>query len=769
MLSLATIAGLAALVGTISIRRNTSVSANVDQAVMQNTYSFYQPQAARQITYHTDRIRLSLKDLLSNIIDHTPIRERQAKQTIAESTDKLQRINTLWAGAIKFENEVALNKRRSQEKLRLFQILSPKIETLVAMVNKTVTVRTQKGSEAATTLFTDKVEPLLTEIPLMANDIQADPGLQMVSQANSIKKAISYSILVSIILIGIAFVAVVAVGYCIIEAVSLFVSRHHRVVINPAKNRLSGLPHDRGDSRTTTSASANSHLQPPVEPESSLKRRVKQLNCFYGLSSLAERPNISLEQIFTEACELIRNAYQYPDAICVRITFDGVQYKTDNFSKSETSQCASIRTRGNTSGSVETYYLGEKTPADDSPFLAEEREMLDAVGNQLSRIAGVRQYGEKLQLFRSLIDRSNDCIFALDPKWGRILDANERACETLGYKRSELLDMTIKDIGEFVDEDSSWEQHLQKLTSTEDIIIQSMHRRSDGTSFFVETSLKLVSHRKEDYVIAITRDITERRRAEENQTQLIKELKTTNAKVESINQELKEFAYVISHDLKAPLRGIKTLADWLLTDYGNKLDDSGKQQLNLLQTRVGRMHNLIEGVLRYSRIGRIREKRMQVDLSELVPEITDMVAPPDNITVNIEGRMPVILCEKTSIIQVFENLLSNAIKYMDKPKGEITVGCLEQNDCWLFSVADNGPGIDEKYFGKIFKIFQTLQPRDKFESTGVGLTVIKKIVELFGGKVWVESKLGQGSTFFFTLPKSEFEVKDAKFEANIAC
>jgi len=766
MLSLATIAGLAAVVGTIAIRRNTSVSANVDQVMMQNTYSFYQPQAARQITYHTDRIRSSLKELLSNIIDHTPIRERQAKQTIAESTDKLQRINALWAGAIKFENEMALNKRESQEKLQLFENLSPKIETLVAMVNKTVTVRTKEGSHAAAALFTDKVEPLLTEIPLIANNIQPNPGLQMVPQANSVKKAINYSVLVSIILIGIAFVAVVALGCCLIEAVSLFVSRPRRIVTNPAKDRLSALPH----TRTATSASdANTHLQPPVEPDSSLKRRVKQLKCFYGLSSLAERPNIFLEEIFTEACELIRKAYQYPDAICVRITFDGVQYKTDNFSKSETSQCASIRTRGNTSGSVETYYLGEKTPTDDSPFLAEEREMLDAVANQLSRIAGVRQYREKLQLFRSLIDRSNDCIFALDPKWGRILDTNERACETLGYKRTELLDMTIKDIGELVDEDSSWEQHLQKLTSTEDVIIQSIHRRSDGTSFFVETSLKLVSHRKEDYVIAITRDITERKRAEENQAQLIRELKTTNQKVESINQELKEFAYVISHDLKAPLRGIKTLADWLLTDYGDKLDDDGKQQLNLLQTRVGRMHNLIEGVLRYSRIGRIREKRMQVDLSELVPEITDMVAPPDNITVNIEGQMPVILCEKTSIIQVFENLLSNAIKYMDKQQGEITVGCVEQNDCWLFSVADNGPGIDEKYFGKIFKIFQTLQPRDKFESTGVGLTVIKKIVELFGGKVWVESKLGQGSTFFFTLPKSEFEVKNAEFEANIAC
>jgi signal transduction histidine kinase len=107
------------------------------------------------------------------------------------------------------------------------------------------------------------------------------------------------------------------------------------------------------------------------------------------------------------------------------------------------------------------------------------------------------------------------------------------------------------------------------------------------------------------------------------------------------------------------------------------------------------------------------------------------------------------------------------VKYMDKPQGRIEVGCIEENGFWKFSVTDNGPGIEEKYFEKIFKIFQTLSPRDKFESAGIGLTVTKKIVELYNGKIWVESEPGQGSTFFFTLPKQEMGVKDAKLEANI--
>ena len=119
-------------------------------------------------------------------------------------------------------------------------------------------------------------------------------------------------------------------------------------------------------------------------------------------------------------------------------------------------------------------------------------------------------------------------------------------------------------------------------------------------------------------------------------------------------------------------------------------------------------------------------------------------------------------------MQVFQNLLSNAIKYMDKPKGQIKIGCAEQNGFWKFSIEDNGPGIDQKHFEKIFQIFQTLSPRDQFESTGIGLTVVKKIILLYGGKIWVESKVGKGTTFFFTLPKQKIgNKKNEKHKANI--
>jgi len=260
----------------------------------------------------------------------------------------------------------------------------------------------------------------------------------------------------------------------------------------------------------------------------------------------------------------------------------------------------------------------------------------------------------------------------------------------------------------------------------------------------------------------LKQQITERKQAEQSLTELLKKVKSTN-------QELKDFASIVSHDLKTPLRGIRTIADWVLTDYGDKLGEDGKEQMNLLLERVERTYSLIDGVFQYLRVGRVEEKREHVNLNKFVPEVIDMAVPPENIEITVENELPSIECEEIHIMQVFQNLLSNAIKYMDKPKGQIKIGCVEDDGFWKFSVADNGPGIEEKHFERIFKMFQALSTRDDFEGTGIGLTVAKKIVELYGGKIWVESKSGEGSIFFFTLPKEEMGVNNEKLEANIAC
>jgi len=254
-------------------------------------------------------------------------------------------------------------------------------------------------------------------------------------------------------------------------------------------------------------------------------------------------------------------------------------------------------------------------------------------------------------------------------------------------------------------------------------------------------------------------EIAEREQAELRLAELVK-------KVDNVNTELKDFASIISHDLKAPLRGIKTLANWILDDCKDKFDEKANEQMNLLLGRVERMHNLIDGVLQYSRVGRVDEGQIPVDLDKFVPEVIDMVVPPENIEVTIENKLPALQFHEAHMTQLFQNLLVNAIKYMDKPQGKIKIGCIEEEDFWKFSIADNGPGIEEKHFERIFKMFQVLSVKEDFESTGVGLTVAKKIVDLYGGKIWIESKVGQGSTFFFTLPKQEQETINETLQTN---
>lgn len=244
----------------------------------------------------------------------------------------------------------------------------------------------------------------------------------------------------------------------------------------------------------------------------------------------------------------------------------------------------------------------------------------------------------------------------------------------------------------------------------------------------------------------LQQEIIQRQQSQEKMAELLKAVK-------SANQDLNDFAYVVSHDLKAPLRGISSLSEWLLSDYGDQFDDEGQELVRLLISRVKKMYNLIDGILQYSRAGSYREQKTQVNLNDVVRDVIDLLAPPKNIQIEITSTLPIISAETTRIKQIFQNLLSNAIKFIDKPEGRIIINCTEDNIYWQFSIADNGLGIEEKYFTKIFQIFQKLSNDDNSDSTGIGLSLVKKIVELYGGTVWVESEVGQGSKFYFTLKK----------------
>ncbi len=245
--------------------------------------------------------------------------------------------------------------------------------------------------------------------------------------------------------------------------------------------------------------------------------------------------------------------------------------------------------------------------------------------------------------------------------------------------------------------------------------------------------------------IALAATIEELRRAEE--------LNRSTAKIKAINEELTQFADIVSHDLKAPLRGIISLSTWIADDYKDALGDEGRENLSGLCGRAHRMNDLIDGILRYSSAGREELSLVVVETRELVAEVIAALAPSCDITVEIEGDLPKVVYDRTQLSQVFQNLIDNAIKHMEKPAGRVTVSCRRARDLWEFSVRDDGPGIPSAHFERIFKIFQTLKPKDEASSTGIGLSLVKRYVERHGGTVEVRSVVGEGSTFSFTVPR----------------
>lgn len=274
-----------------------------------------------------------------------------------------------------------------------------------------------------------------------------------------------------------------------------------------------------------------------------------------------------------------------------------------------------------------------------------------------------------------------------------------------------------------------------------------------------EIQLKLeqrIEERTNDYRILneqLKKIIREKEKIQKEQAQTLERL-------EHSNKELESFAYVASHDLKAPLRGIATIAEWLNNDYADKLDENGKSNLYLLKQRAQKMNDLIEGILQYSRVDKSSLQVEVVNPVNLINEIIGMINQQKNIRFIISENIPYININRTLLLQIFENLISNSINSMEvKENGTIIIDVILKEDECLFFIMDNGPGIDPRYHKKIFEMFQTLGDVKLSENKGMGLAIVKKIVRKFGGRVWLESESGKGCTFYFSLPSSMLYLK----------
>lgn len=420
---------------------------------------------------------------------------------------------------------------------------------------------------------------------------------------------------------------------------------------------------------------------------------------------------------------------------------------------------------------IEKHFGGlENIPADILPFVKEiDRTYNDFEANDrpinylhsfhsqpLKRIGyvptfekqlkSIKSHEENLNLIKHFMDQSTDAIEVTDIT-GRLLYINQRGADLLEDTVENLLGKFIYDIDNKMRNIASWHRIIDSLKDNKQLTFNRLQKFKDGSSLLMEIVLNKMEYNETPYIIGISRCLNDRKKAEKERERLVEKLR-------EVNKELEDFAYIISHDLKAPLRGISTLASWLSEDYQDSLDKEGKGLLQLLSRRVSRMYSLIEGVLMYSRIGKTQKRNKQLDTNVILAEVVESLEMPKGFEVTAESSLPIIFNDDTQIRQVFQNFISNAIKYNDKGEnGKVIVRSKDLLSHWQFCIADNGPGIPAKYHDKIFQIFQTLQRRDDFESTGIGLTIVSKIIKNNGGKIWVESEEGQGTDFYFTIKK----------------
>lgn len=374
-----------------------------------------------------------------------------------------------------------------------------------------------------------------------------------------------------------------------------------------------------------------------------------------------------------------------------------------------------------------------------------------------------RRLLESKNLIEAIISNVVDAVVVLDQK-ARIESINTAATFIFGYMPARVVDEDLSLLLNELPLNQSYssQDYLQQKLLEGVQQWQATGRRINGESFPVEVSISQIAF--DQRMIVIIRDITERQEAAaklqaraQELTDLNTTLASTIAELQSRNQELDQFAYVASHDLKAPLRAIASLSEWVEEDLAGKLPEENKRQIHLLRGRVHRMEALINGLLKYSRIGRLNVPVETVNVQELLEEIIDTLAPPPTFTVTIGVEMPIIKTRRLALQQVLSNLLDNAHKHHPHPNGNVDVSVTDRGRWYEFVIKDDGGGIDPRYHEKIFTIFQTLQSRDVQEGTGIGLAITKKILETEGGSIRVESKEGEGAIFRFTWLKSPLQ------------
>ena len=381
--------------------------------------------------------------------------------------------------------------------------------------------------------------------------------------------------------------------------------------------------------------------------------------------------------------------------------------------------------------------------------------------------------------FRGLLESGPDGVVIAN-KEGKIVLINAQAEKMFDYLREELLGKHI----EILLSDRLLEVEAGKKVDFRSdlrfwpvgIGINLSCRRKDVSEFPVEMRLSLVETDEGSLAVCTFRDITERKRAEEANIQLIREqaaraeaeaaekritqlyhkLEEANCALKEKVRELNDFTHVVSHDLKEPLRGIEAFSGFLLEDYTPLLDEQGKRYLNFLKDSAVRKKNLIHDLLFLASLSQKDSAIKAVDINKVLRNVQrelEFTIGQKRAEIRVRSSFPIVFCDPVRITEVFKNLISNGIKFNKATSPLVEVATWEEGDHHVFSVKDNGIGIDPRYKERIFQLFERLHSREEFDGTGAGLAICKKVIEGYGGKIWVESAPEKGSTFFFVLPR----------------
>lgn len=378
--------------------------------------------------------------------------------------------------------------------------------------------------------------------------------------------------------------------------------------------------------------------------------------------------------------------------------------------------------------------------------MATRKKLRDAADTSLA----ARTWME--ERFQQVVESAPNAMVMID-RGGVIELVNVEAERVFGYERAELLGRHVEMLvpARFRSDHPGLrtaffaDPRARRLGAGRDLY----GVKKDGSEFPVEIGLNLIETDQGTLVLAAVVDISARIRTEQQLKAQAEELKRSN-------EELEHFASVASHDLRAPLRAIKGLAEWIAEDVEQSCLPETRENLALLRARTERLEQMLSGLLEYARAGRSTTPPEYIDTGRLVAEIVEYLSPPPGFVIECQDPMPILQAEKAPLEHVFQNLLSNALKHHDRDHGTIAITAQDRGNCVEFTVQDDGPGIDPAFHNRIFGMFQTLRARDEVEGSGIGLAIVRKAVEANGGSVTVASAPPRrGTSFIFSWSTAE--------------